>query len=347
MSLEEPAIARMMREFQRLDELLRHNLRTLEGPAEFDRSMAVAVQQGRELERLSQARVLSEALSAQRLALGSTAAFDSLFTAIRRHEQAFDGVWRGTLRSQALYEQSRLAALSTCRIELGFRDWLGPPLDHLQRHFDSLSLTASEVLGALSATPAAFAVLRDWQIQAPTVLPYAAAASLTVLGGVPEEDADLPTELDDALDVVGKRIEDQLRRTSPSLVAPYRGAVHVLTAAGPDWQRHLGASLRTLIDSLLEDLAPPEEVARFLPNPDAFKKDGRFTRRALLMYIFREVAVGGYAKMSENDIEMTLATFYPSNLAVHELISTLDERQGKVLLRRVQGCLATILATRE
>jgi hypothetical protein len=142
-------------------------------------------------------------------------------------------------------------------------------------------------------------------------------------------------------------VEPKLSAVSLTLLAPYRGAIAALAAAGPDWPRHVGGSLRILIDELLVALAPDPDLRSFFSDPTQHMEDGKFTRRARLVYIFREVAHGTYARMVEEDINMTLATFFPANTSVHTLVPTLDERQGRVFLRRVQGCLGTILATRE
>jgi len=146
---------------------------------------------------------------------------------------------------------------------------------------------------------------------------------------------------------MGASVERQIATVDPALVVPYRGAIGVLDAGGADWQRHLGASLRTLVDALLSNLAPDAVLETFFSNPSDQKQNGQFTRRAKLTYIFRDVAQGEYARMTENDIDITLATFYPTNREVHLLVPSLTPQQGRVLLRRVQGCIATILATIE
>jgi hypothetical protein len=139
-------------------------------------------------------------------------------------------------------------------------------------------------------------------------------------------------------------LESRLVLVHEQLVVPFRGAIQSLESRNPDRVRHVGASLRTLGDELLVLLAPDKHLDTFFPNPADHKTDGAYTRRARLRFVFRELNRGGYATLADQDIDLMLATFFPENAAVHELVPTLTDVELNVLVRRVEGCVSVVLA---
>lgn len=365
MTGRDPFLDRILEQIEQ-DRVLRKRMTALRDP--FSRGLEQAAAAAEEMRRLrryadeyaraqqfaeeaqrwaSQQREMQGAFDAVRLAVAATSAFDAIYENIRRVTEVGEAVRRSIDATQLLYEQSRVAALFTSTVQRDLSIANIAPFERLRLELDGVTRAGEAVLERLCVSPERVDALHDWHLQAPTVVPYVGAASLVTFHSA---NLVLPGDigpLDSLLDDVGDSIEHRLADVSATLVSPYQGARSALAAAGPDWRRHLGASLRSLVDGLVDALAPDDELLLFFASPDEHRQDGRFTRRAKLTFIFREVAVDGYAQMAENDIEMALATFYPTNAAVHELTSTLTERQGRVLLRRVQGCLMTILATRE
>ena len=281
--------------------------------------------------------------------IAAAEAFQNAAAIIQHSDTAYHALSRAHWDAQRLYEQVAIAGLGVFQmqrsIELALPDkpWFTP----LSEQLGHLSASSAAVYDAFAKVPAQSAIAPEWQLEAPGLLPYVAAQSVATLGEVAPDTTPETESLVATFETIGEGLEAKIQAVAPALVTPYRGALEVLRARGSDWPRHLGASVRTLVDGLLSALAPDRDLQSFFQNPEDQKEGGAFTRRAKLQYIFRDVASGAYAQMVENDIEMTLATFFPANAAVHEVAAALTETQGRVFLRRVQGCLATILATFE
>ncbi len=238
------------------------------------------------------------------------------------------------------FEAARMLEAATALRGLAFPD---SPLGQLKRSTLSFAETATSAMTALARNPEQLLTLPPWLQRAPSIEQYAAARVITVLASEPSGAAIEDTSSETQLKSVGDELEGRLAAANVDFVAVYRGAIDALNGQGPDWRRHVGTSLRELADHLLVHLAPDDQAAAFhTGNPGAIR-DGELTRRARLEYVFRNIAVGEYARMAEEDMELMLATFYPANEAVHRLVSRLTKEQARVFLRRVQGCISTIL----
>ena len=348
MSFQEPPYLANLRRLEEQERLMRQHLAMLHGPFEQVRRMEEAARQYFKFEQLAKVSSAATFMPGLSSTLAAATAFEALYQQSQRVFNVQSDLLRSFERSQLLYQRVATAALNTSRLSEVVR-----LADHsrlfgdLQSRLSQLTAAGAAVYDTYSRDASLMARASDWQLQAPSILPFSASTTVALLSS-----SQLPPDgetagITEVLDQVGSRVESQLNGVSVALVEPYRGAISALATAGPDWPRHVGSSLRVLVDELLLALAPDDELRAFFADPSQHIEDGQFTRRARLTYVFRDVAHGTYARMVENDIDMALATFFPSNAAVHSLLPTLDERQARVFLRRVQGCLGTILATVE
>ncbi len=181
---------------------------------------------------------------------------------------------------------------------------------------------------------------------APAIEPYAQIQATSMMVGVDDKRREAQSEpsADETLDALGDELEERLSRVNADLANAYLEGLAAIRASQRGWIRHAGVSFRTMFDHLLRQLAPDEALNEFLDNPDAYKQDGEYQRAARLTYIFRDVAVGSYARMAEHDIKLAQATFFPANEIVHQLKTPLTERQMEVLFRRIQGSVSVVLA---
>src|SRR6266550_4834439 len=200
---------------------------------------------------------------------------------------------------------------------------------------------ANSTIAAMALSPDRFLNLSPWLQRAPSVEQYTAARVMEIEFGSTASEIDNDSE--ELLATLEDRLEARLAAVNVALVEVYRGALAALTGQRPDWRRHMATSLRELVDHLMLALAPDEHVAVFHATNPAAIEGGEFTRRARLQYVFRNIAIGEYSRMAEHDIGLTLATFYPANTTVHGLVSRLTPEQMRVYLRRVQGCISTVL----
>ena len=347
--MDEPEVLRVVRQIAAVERVLRERHELHLGPAfeEMRRLEALWQEQDRAQRHLEEvARQYSFAASSRTLE-----AVVADYEALREVATlALDRTLspQGTVEKLSkYYDQAAQFAGAAHEMEVIATSFASPHLEPLVQDLHQLSGLGYAVIDELARSPGAFNQPSSWILRAPVVLPYVASASVVALGDQHEASNWEFPQLDSELDGLADSIEQRLADVSRDLVAPYRGAVQALRAGGPDWQRHVGASVRMLIDALLDCLAPAHELELFFAGRADVKSKGVYTRRAQLLYIFREVDAPGYDQMVAKDVDMTLATFYPANQAVHSLVPNLSGKQGRVFLRRVEGCLLTLLATLE
>lgn len=210
--------------------------------------------------------------------------------------------------------------------------------------FSTLNVLASAIYQEYAALQSIDT--RSFLFHAPTVEPYAAAQATGLLIGV--DDAVLralrveSTEV--LLDELGDDFQSRLEAVSPELADVYREGLAAMESRHHGWIRHAGVSFRTMFVHLLRQLAPDATLhSYYSDDPTKEMIDGEFTRDAQLRYIYRDVAIGSYAKMAEQDIKLAEATFFPANEVVHRLESPLSEHQMRVLWRRIQGSASVVL----
>src|SRR5437868_5441414 len=95
-------------------------------------------------------------------------------------------------------------------------------------------------------------------------------------------------------------LDDVLQRINPYLVQVRRGAWAALGAAHPDSLRQAAHSARELIDQVLKEGAPDEEIRRetgFRPDPGSLSGITRRMRLKLLMRKYR-------GEVSESDVKV-------------------------------------------
>ena len=212
---------------------------------------------------------------------------------------------------------------------------------NLRRDTLAFTETANATMAIIARDAREFLNLSPWLQRAPSIEQYQAVRVVEIEAG--RAALELDGESERALASLDETLESRLAAVNSALVGLYRGAIGPLAAQGPDWRRHAATSIRELVDHLMLLLAPDQPMGAFhSANPNAIE-NGEFTRRARLQYVFRSVASGEYTRMAEEDIRLTLATFYPANATVHGLVSRMTPEQMRVYVRRVQGCISTIL----
>lgn len=276
---------------------------------------------------------IGKTFESQLAALAQPIALTSQVEALSRQ---FEALARPPLQASIL--ASQLASLSIPFSQV-------PGIAQLQSLTTNFGETAAATMRAIGQDLTAFNNLPRWLQLAPSVEQYAAGRAFAIAAGT-EPDVlrqSIDTEAEETLALVGDELEARLASLYPPFVEPYRGAYAAISDRRADWPRHVATSLRELVDHILKRLAPDAELQLYFPDAGEYFQNGEFTRKGQLKYIFRNVAVGEYEIMAGKDIDLTLATFYPANAAVHTIVSPLTPEQVMVFWRRVQGCLSTVL----
>jgi len=219
-------------------------------------------------------------------------------------------------------------------------DYLNTTTTELSRLSSLGASVYSDLLSTQTIEPPSFL------FAAPAIEPYAQIQATSVLVGVRDVDREAHSvaSADARLDALGDDLEERLAEVSLDLVEAYQEGIAAIRSGNKGWIRHAGVSFRTMFEHLLLALAPNAALDEFFEDAEAQKQNGEYLRAARLAYVFRDVAVGSYARMAEHDIKLAEATFFPMNQVVHELDTPLTERQMKVLSRRIQGSVSVVLA---
>jgi hypothetical protein len=285
-----------------------------------------------ELTGLALTKGLLEAARAS-LAVQGQATVEQQLRGIQISYQSLLGPISATAQLRAMTEQLRPY------------DSLSEAMRTLSDVSSSLSARATAVYEEMAKSPSLMTQLPSWLVQAPAIVPYSAAIVVAIEAGSPTAAIARHSDVtaDGILRSVGDELEQRLLVVGAEFVELYRGAFAALQLQGPDWRRHVCTSVRELVDHLIRRLAPDADLDNHYSQPDVHKENGVYTRRARLTFIFREIAIHSYVQMAEKDIDMTLATFFPTNATVHSLVAPLSAQQVMVFWRRVQGCVSTVL----
>jgi Predicted pPIWI-associating nuclease len=181
-----------------------------------------------------------------------------------------------------------------------------------------------------------------WLYEAPALELYSASRSALSFVQRPVESAPQAAK---RLEVVAGSVSQLLVELQPDLLPVYHGAVAALARADPDYPRHFASSCRELLSHVLRRLAPDEAVIAWAGGawPDGFDEQGRPTRRLRARFILRYVASTAYAEFVENDVAQVVQLIAFLNGPAHRVEADEDRDVLRLIMRRVEGCLALLL----
>jgi len=214
--------------------------------------------------------------------------------------------------------------------------------NYLQNGVASLSIAALKTWDRFNSDTALFSTAPFASLRAPALELYATAQ---VAGAVTlSQEAALPSdpELEAALAEVASSFEARLASLDVELVEVYRGGVNAIEVGGPDWQRHSMGSFRELINHVVHNLSPDDQIVPSARPSDLH--DGRPTRAARLNFIFADIAGPEIAPFYQADMKAALSLIELLNGGTHKLGNKATPQQLHYLRGRVEGLVASILA---
>ena len=143
------------------------------------------------------------------------------------------------------------------------------------------------------------------------------------------------------LDEDTSECERLLREVDPNLAKLLRGSQDAIKSDNADRARHVLSSLRELWSHLLRLLAPNNAVRSWTQDEEHFH-DGRPTRRARILYVYRDLADPPLTDFILQDASALMTLFNIFN-RVHELNPDVSDRQLHALLWRTCSALTYIL----
>lgn len=128
-----------------------------------------------------------------------------------------------------------------------------------------------------------------------------------------------------------------LRQLNPVLVRLLEGARQSRHGANIDRARHVLVSLRTLIDELLDILAPVKDVKAWC-GPDDLLDNGQVKREARFRYLGRNLKFGRLKRAFEADMK-ALNELYGIMNGLHTPELEVGDKELDCIIVRVEGAL--------
>ena len=162
-------------------------------------------------------------------------------------------------------------------------------------------------------------------------------AALNALLADPTSD---PAKTEHVADLRATVITDELSGFGDDLDARWRGALFALHPDNPDASRHFCTSARELLSSLLEAVAPDEDILAVDPNCDRTPQ-GSVSRRARVRHCLTRR--GGYdptlEAFIEADLDNVLSLFSEFNSGTHGVAGRFDLTGLTAIKMRVEGAI--------
>lgn len=121
-----------------------------------------------------------------------------------------------------------------------------------------------------------------------------------------------------------------------------QGAKQALKSTNPDRIRHFITSYRELFTHIVHTLAPDKEIKEWTTDAEFFS-NGRPTRKARMLYIYRNNNQSQIKTFIEKDIDSTLEAMNLFQKGTHATDSSFTEFQLKALEIRIEATLRLLL----
>ena len=140
-------------------------------------------------------------------------------------------------------------------------------------------------------------------------------------------------------------LPEALNQLDPQLYRLWRGAWNSLTSSNPDKIRHTLTSARELVTQVIHTLSPDEQIEGW-SSLEAYYHNGRPTRRARLLFIVSHVEGDSLQTYLHKEVEACLALVDIFQSGTHGIVPTFDDRQLKIILRKVHSMICTLVEIR-
>jgi hypothetical protein len=228
-----------------------------------------------------------------------------------------------------------------------------PARDLLEGRFVGFARSYSQLYLDLERRPPDVEMLKEelWELPAQGFFCSVDAICAISLG---DSDDEADRILEDTRDHIAEETQTALkiglREVDPDLIPVWQGAQEAIALGNPDRSRHLCSSLRQLITSILELLAPADRVREWNANPEFYTKSGQPTRKARLRYIWRHRHNETLPDYVEKEIDVVLLLLGDLNRGVHSTASPYDRHQLTRFKAAAEAAIRLVLmvrATRE
>jgi len=129
-------------------------------------------------------------------------------------------------------------------------------------------------------------------------------------------------------------IETTLPRVSPTLLTSWKGGLATVRRRGDDWVRQASASLRHVLITTLDTVAPKDKVLADGVDKKHLSSKGEPTRTAQVHWICRALKNKAYREMMVSELESAIETIDAFSEAVHrEQHAEIEEAFDRMCVR--------------
>jgi len=209
----------------------------------------------------------------------------------------------------------------------------------------SYSKSFSDFWKSYEATPKFFIELSPTIVRIPPIEYFNTSMLIEKISIEECESAEKELLANDLLIENEETLTALLPRLNPEFLKMWIGANQTLISNNVDRVRHFSSSLRELFTHVLHSLSPDDEVKKWTSNPKEHFQNNKPTRKARLLYIFREVNNDHFKLFIEADIEATLQFISLFQEGTHAVKSKLTNEQLISMKLKAESTLKYLLQT--
>lgn len=209
----------------------------------------------------------------------------------------------------------------------------------------SYSKSFSELWKSYETSPKTFVELSPILLRIPPIEYFNTSSFVENISVEGSDEAEEELLISDLLIENEETLTTLLPKLNPNLLNMWLGARQALESNNADKVRHFTTSIRELLTQILHALSPDTELIKWSNNPTEHIQNNKPTRRARLLYIYREVNNDHFKSFIEADIKATLQFIDLFQEGTHSVKSKLTDKQLLSIKLKAESTLKYLLQT--
>lgn len=217
-----------------------------------------------------------------------------------------------------------------------------PTKDLISSDFLGVSKYYSSLLKSFEENPISFTKINPTLTKSASIEYFTGANLLEAISVDEEQIAEEEIIKNEILLGNESSLTSYLLRLDTGLTKMWLGANAAVSSSNPDKVRHFSASIRELFTHVIHILAPDEQIKKW--SNDSFLYDkGKPTRKARLLFIYRNISNNPFTKFVEKDVSATVEFLGLFQEGTHAITASFSGHQLIALKARVESTLKFLL----
>jgi len=250
----------------------------------------------------------------------------------------------GKIAEYSLHAEKNFATFNIASLgsKIGINEKFQP---HLSTTITSYSKSFSDLWKSYETSPKSFIELSPILLRIPPIEYFNTSSLLEKISVEEFEDMEAELLTSDLLIENEETLTTLLPKLNPDYLNMWLGANQALKSNNVDKVRHFTTSIRELLTQVLHRLSPDQDIIKWTTNPKEHIQNKKPTRRARLLYIYRDVNNDHFKSFIDADIEATLQFIDLFQEGTHAVKSKLTDRQLLTLKIKTESTLKYLLQT--